>query len=1142
MTEPSNLYAEKIFAEQPIALWALDDAVDFVSLIDNNDKALSGWTISGNASFSGVVTQSPQVSSSPILGLVIEDDLEVSVSSDIILNSDNLDQSKSSFNISTYIKADSEATIKLGYVIDSTPVYETFSYSPQENEGWAFVSKTFPLPAANKNISLFISITQSINLESTFYINNFSFGQWSENNATSSSGVVLEELSSYEDIDLGAGVWAVPANSYGLASSDAYYLASSNKLFAYNDGFPMVYGASNITKILPNTDKPSLIIPGNRLLNDAGKYIDTTAEMWIRISPSSNEATRFFGPLLSSDGIYTHGEFITIKVGSSYGSHFIGEWGRPMLLHFRVSENTASLLIDGEQVISISTDTESLDLPKPYSALGKSQDWLGFYSYAHIDVFDIDCVAVYGYQIPEVVAKRRFIYGQGVEFPELSSSALIGASTFIDYKVADYANNYIYPDMGRWSQGITDNVVIQNGVLKTPTYSLPTVVFNNRNMTYKKWLTLSSQYLEDSYGSVDFSLADSVAGSGGYIYFDNLNITSSQASSIYGVFKTTSTTDQILFKLTNSNNNSTFTVALSGTKITYTLSDGSADDILIESENDISLGQVFVAGINIKQLSAKYGGRISRFFGSSKNVSVYVGGQSDFADTFVGRIYRFGLSSARNSYAISQYFENDGGILATVDVTDAVKILNYTATYTLKPNLYIDNFILDIAVNSYWQDYVPLSYLAGSALNAEGGFDKSLDFIQFNISNPALKVISDSSFDTSASQTKTYITFQYMQSKPNVDHNKFLYTESLPESGVIYPGASWLLTKYEVLDDTIIYLPYDVNYKSLAIVMHIEITAQHSTLGQVKVRSLQLASQSISNVEPTGIPTRFGDSLFAYTLRGIYPDYSSRNPLSIYKGSTPYLYLTSNSGIKMKDITYSGVAPRVIRSVVNKQRSDLYRVGAVQILGRYYEDTFPTTPTKLVTFTAQNKTVSLYTQSANDTNTRGRVYALNDKTGLPDPTIYFYLNGKLVKDLYITPKTWDMYGIQFQDALDFNSALGYIDISGPLLVHGMSNYRLTSSQDSATAILRSWSQVRTMIGNDITYWGDFLSSDPVITWENILYIPTLKTYLVDPRVPFALYTGTNKIIVGDNTRLRFNKYSYKVYNDIVWQSDILDAV
>jgi hypothetical protein len=81
-----------------------------------------------------------------------------------------------------------------------------------------------------------------------------------------------------------------------------------------------------------------------------------------------------------------------------------------------------------------------------------------------------------------------------------------------------------------------------------------------------------------------------------------------------------------------------------------------------------------------------------------------------------------------------------------------------------------------------------------------------------------------------------------------------------------------------------------------------------------------------------------------------------------------------------------------------------------------------------------------------------------------------------------------------------------------------------------------------MFNGALTYWGDFLATDPVTTWENILYIPTLKTYLIDPRVTFTLYAGTNKIIVGDDTRLRFNKYSYKSYNDIVWQSDILDAV
>jgi hypothetical protein len=33
MSNPSNLYAEKIFSEHPLVLWALDDKADYVSLI-----------------------------------------------------------------------------------------------------------------------------------------------------------------------------------------------------------------------------------------------------------------------------------------------------------------------------------------------------------------------------------------------------------------------------------------------------------------------------------------------------------------------------------------------------------------------------------------------------------------------------------------------------------------------------------------------------------------------------------------------------------------------------------------------------------------------------------------------------------------------------------------------------------------------------------------------------------------------------------------------------------------------------------------------------------------------------------------------------------------------------------------------------
>jgi len=45
MSNPSNLYAEKIFSEHPISLWALDDKSDYVMLLDVEQKDISSWTV-----------------------------------------------------------------------------------------------------------------------------------------------------------------------------------------------------------------------------------------------------------------------------------------------------------------------------------------------------------------------------------------------------------------------------------------------------------------------------------------------------------------------------------------------------------------------------------------------------------------------------------------------------------------------------------------------------------------------------------------------------------------------------------------------------------------------------------------------------------------------------------------------------------------------------------------------------------------------------------------------------------------------------------------------------------------------------------------------------------------------------------------
>ncbi len=50
----SNLYASKIFAEHPIALWTLDEDFAFTNLLSASTQSLSTWTTSGGTSASVV--------------------------------------------------------------------------------------------------------------------------------------------------------------------------------------------------------------------------------------------------------------------------------------------------------------------------------------------------------------------------------------------------------------------------------------------------------------------------------------------------------------------------------------------------------------------------------------------------------------------------------------------------------------------------------------------------------------------------------------------------------------------------------------------------------------------------------------------------------------------------------------------------------------------------------------------------------------------------------------------------------------------------------------------------------------------------------------------------------------------------------
>jgi hypothetical protein len=782
MSIPSNLYAEKVFAEHPTVLWALDDKADYVSLVTEQQRSVFDWTITGGTAVQSLETLDEPFndsSVSKIIGdLTSEDFGEITCISQDILNFSDLNSYMSTFSIGAYLYSISSyiSSIEIGYeYYDSTTgtkIQKLKNYNTSIYQNWFFVAETFEIPLEDTTFNIVLKIRYLGGALSTddyhFLINGITVGQWSEEFNSSSLGVTKQTLPSTISLETSN---VIEAKSYGLAETPGYYFIKDNALLAKNSGIPLVYGSKGTTIISPNFEQPSLIIPGHGFLNEDGKFKEYTLEMWMRINSDSKDKKRICGPIKSDDGIYVDGPFITLKINNNYSSHYIGEWTRPMLVHIRITNNSANLLINGEQVISLNYITENLQFPNKYDIDEKDQDWIGFYGYADVSPIEIDCVAIYSYQVPSLVAKRRFVYGQGVELPENINASYSGTSMFIDYSFADYTKNYSYPDLVKWSEASIDNLETSTNSLFAPNYSLPELFFTNKTQEqfYEDCKLLPNE--ENLY--IRMKPNSNWNNTDGYLLFDKLNITNNPVKCFYGVFKILSTpiSNQVLFKVEDKSTNNSFSIELKpDLVIDYKLKFSNEDEIIYKSVNAI-IGEEFTVGINIDQFVDYYGGDIRSFFGNRGSLNLYAGGNKELNKTFSGNIYKIGFATERNFLSIKELFNEFGVPVDFENVFDtfgpyidydageyygasqyfwdyilqggfplsysSLKLIEHVASYTLSPKKYFNNFTLDIDLNGYWEDKVALRHFAQYVTNAKGDSYYDLDFIQFNLNYPA---------------------------------------------------------------------------------------------------------------------------------------------------------------------------------------------------------------------------------------------------------------------------------------------------------------------------------------------------------------------------------------------------------------------
>lgn len=1225
MSTTSNLYAEKIYAEHPIALWSLDDKADYISLIDESDRDILTWSITNGTAVVHALSDEPfpESQTTKITGVLTTEDFGqiVCVSNDIV-NFSTLNDNLSTFSVGAFFNSISAyaSSFEIGYeYFDTTSgskIQRLKTYTTSVKDKWFFISETFDIPEDNTEFRIVLKINY-IGGASTiddyeFLVNGVTVGQWCEEFNSSSLGV--QKISLPSEIALSS--FAIEANSYGLQDNKGYYLVKDNSLVAKNTGIPLVYGASNLTKLLPNSGDPSLIIPGLGFLGDEGQYKEYTLEAWIRINSDSITKKRIIGPLGSDDGLYVSGPFLVLKIGNNSGSYYVGEWTRPMLVHIRTSENYGSLLVNGEEVISLNYLSSELVFPSRLNSSLKNQDWIGFYAYEDVAPIEIDCVALYTYQVPIVLAKKRFVYGQGVEFPEGINQAYSGSSVYIDYPFADYTNNYSYPNIGKWDQAVIDNLKIENHTLCTPAYELPEIVINSGSID-ELYQTLTPLQTEQD---LFFSFADKQ----GYMYFDHLNFLTSKVRSFYGSFKFIEepTTKQTLIRIESNNVDDYFEISAVGTVISYNLRYNSIEETLATLVWP-GLDTVFSVALDIEKASSYFGGIVSSFFGNINTLRFYVGGKSDLTQTFEGKLYKAGFCTARNNKKVEHLFSERGVALDNEDVFHLYSITpdvvynssddyfgsnngefdsiidsgfqadypvtsfqSHTASYTLSPTQYFDNYTLDIDVQGYWEDYIPLTYFAQYVQDEKNADYYDLDLIQFNINYPAPSIFVEEEqvgswtyrelkdeynipvqrtytsldnqlftgylnyddlknrayknykYDTSGSLVKSYITFQYVENGANLPESNFVNIEKPSNDSIVVPGDDWMTTKYEVVNNMIVYPPADVRVLDLAMVTHLEFNVKGIIKNKVKIRNLEYASQAFNSTSPNPIGTRFGNEIYPYKKSGFYYDYKQKNPFTIYKGSSPYLYLTRYTGVELKGVN-DPVVNRGLAIPINEEMSENYKVMAMQAAIRYDKDAFPYASTEIFEIQAKNTHIKFYMVAIHPSGERAKIYAINAKTGKLEDGISFYWNGKLVKEPVITVKEWGFLGISFPNLLDFTSRVGSINLNGPITFNTISYYQSTNLQEVQKVEIRPWFAVK--YASPLTLEWDYWHTSSYI-WDGVLILASTSYYGVDPSTIYKSYTGTNKIVIDTDKVFTVNGYEYNVYKGITSQQTTHSAV
>jgi len=368
-------------------------------------------------------------------------------------------------------------------------------------------------------------------------------------------------------------------------------------------------------------------------------------------------------------------------------------------------------------------------------------------------------------------------------------------------------------------------------------------------------------------------------------------------------------------------------------------------------------------------------------------------------------------------------------------------------------------------------------------------------------------------YNTNGSLLKSYISFQYLETGSNATTSYFTKTEKLNRNRVVKPGADWMTTRYEAVNGTVIYPPQGIDFDRLSINVHLDMDVEGIRTNPMRLRSLELSSQSFNDT-PKRIGTRFGTPIIPFSEAGSYFNYRSVPPVVIDKGSSPYLYQTANTGIKMMG-SHSNLSSERLSMPINSNAASFFKIGSMQMFVRYDEDVMPDIPTKIFELYYKDGRIDFYLLGDSTSNQRGQIYAVNAQTNRIQSGIVFFTNGVAVKRPILYPRTWSVIGISFPDFLDLSGMAGSLRMTSPLRFDNISYYQTTIRDDEERFGFRQWFSVRNTLGNDLD-WG-YWAGKEVVAGEVVNDVDSDNDFII-------------------------NDYQYSIYRNNRWQQNTVSPV